>query len=63
MTDNGNKGLWAQYFSLYDSENVADKPHVESLEFYKRNRAAMDDGAEVFNPARYLETDGHISAL
>lgn len=42
---------------------MSDKPHEESLDFYKQNRKAMDNGAEVFNPNRYKKSDGHISAL
>ena len=63
ITDNADKGMWGRYFSLYDSENVSDKPHVESLDYYRTNQAEMDAGAEVFNPSRYLESDGHITAL
>lgn len=63
ILDKGDKGLWAQYFRLYDEENVSDAPHAGSLAFYKQHRAEMDDGAEVFNPGRFKESDGHISAL
>ena len=38
-------------------------PHTESLEFYKKNKAAMDEGSVVFNPSRYSEKDGHVSAI
>jgi len=48
---------------MYDDESVAEQPHNRSLEFYKANRAKMDEGAEVFNPQRYSEKDGHISAI
>ena len=58
-----NQKMWDEYFKKYDNELIADVPHTESLDFYKANRAAMDDGAEVFNPTRYSEKDGHISAL
>ena len=63
ITDNEDKGLWGQYFRLYDSENADDKPHDGSLKFYKDNQKAMDEGAEVFNPNRFLLSDGHISAI
>ena len=33
------------------------------MEFYKQNREAMDEGAVLFNPSRYKESDGHISGL
>lgn len=55
--------LWKQYFKLFDAESVNDKPHTESLEFYKKHQTQMDEGAEVFNPTRYSKADGHISAL
>lgn len=63
ILDNGDKGLWAKYFKMFDSENVNDKKHKESLEFYKTNRDKMDEGAVVFNPTRFKKSDGHISAL
>lgn len=55
--------LWKQYFQMFDAENVNDEPHTKSLEFYKANREAMDDGAVLFNPRRYKESDGHVSGL
>lgn len=55
--------LWKKYFEMFDSENVNDEPHTKSLEFYKQNREAMDEGAVLFNPSRYKESDGHISGL
>lgn len=58
-----DKGLWARYFRMYDAENADDQGHEGSLGFYRENRAAMDEGAEVFNPNRFLLSDGHISAL
>lgn len=42
--------LWKQYFQLFDRESIQDLPHTESLEFYKKNRSAMDEGSVVFNP-------------
>lgn len=63
IEDNGDKGLWGEYFRMYDTENVADKAHDDSLRFYKKNRAKMDDGSEVFNPSRFKLSDGHVSAL
>ena len=61
--ENGDKGLWGEYFKMFDAENVADKGHSESLEFYKEHKEEMDEGSQVFNPTRYKESDGHISAL
>lgn len=57
------KELWEQYFKMFDTENVQQTGHSQSLQFYKDNRAKMDEGAEVFNPNRYSEEDGHISGL
>ncbi len=56
-------GLWSQYFKIYDEENAVDAPHTKSLKFYKRHQKKMDKGAEVLNPSRFKESDGHISAL
>ena len=60
---NPNDGLWKKYFDLFDEENSMDLKHVKSLKFYKRHQKKMDKGAEVLNPRRYKESDGHISAL
>ena len=58
-----DEGLWAEYFRLYDAENTTDSSHDGSLAHYVSNRVAMDEGAEVLNPMRYKESDGHVSAL
>lgn len=63
IQDNGDKGLWGKYFRMFDSENVDDQSHDKSLQFYIDNQEAMDEGAEVFNPSRFLRSDGHITAL
>ena len=67
VTKDGNDekggGLWRRYFELYDEENATDSPHAGSLAFYVANRKAMDEGAEVFAPDRFLESDGHVSGL
>lgn len=55
--------MWKRYFQLFDKESIQDLPHTESLEFYKSNKATMDEGSQVFNPLRYSERDGHISAI
>lgn len=55
--------LWKRYFQLFDSENVNNDTHQKSLQFYKENRDAMDDGAILFNPNRFKQSDGHISGL
>lgn len=56
-------GLWAQYFDLFDDENAREVSHRGSLDFYRKHRKAMDEGAVVFNPKRFHRADGHISAL
>ena len=56
-------GLWGEYLRMLDAEDNADKPHTDSLEFYKDHRAQMDAGAKVLYKNRYTEQDGHISAL
>lgn len=57
------QSLWKKYFELFDKELAQETSHKESLEFYKQNRAKMDEGSEVFNPSRYTASDGHISAI
>ena len=63
IKDNPDEGLWATYFRLYDAENTRDESHDESLAYYRDHKAQMDEGAEVFNPTRFLQSDGHISAI
>lgn len=63
IVENGDKGLWGKYFRMYDSENVDDSTHEKSLQFYIDHQEKMDEGAEVFNPSRFLRSDGHITAL
>ena len=58
-----NDSLWAQYFKLFDAEQITGSSHDESLEFYKTHQAEMDAGCEVFNPFRFSMKDGHISAI
>lgn len=61
-----NEALWKEYFKLYDEECVAegtDHDHRGSLAFYRKNFAAMNEGAEVFNPTRFSKADGHLSAI
>lgn len=55
--------LWGQYFKLFDAESITGQGHAESLDFYRKRRAQMDEGAEVFNPYRFSEKDGHVSAI
>ena len=58
-----NTDLWNKYFQMFDTENVEERDHSESLQFYRNNFDQMNEGAEVFNPRRYSEADGHISAI
>ena len=55
--------LWDEYFKLFQKEQVNSMTHDESLAFYKENFDKMNAGAEVFNPSRFSEKDGHISAI
>ena len=61
--DHPTDGMWAKYFAYYDEENAIGTTHDKSLRYYKRHQKKMDKGAEVLNPKRYKESDGHISAL
>ncbi len=63
IEEKGDTGLWAEYFRIYDRENANDESHDTSLAFYKENQAAMDEGAELFQPDRYKPEDGFISGL
>ena len=63
IVENGDDGLWGDYFKMYDAENVNDESHEKSLQFYVDHQAQMDAGSEVFNPNRFLRSDGHITAL
>lgn len=58
-----NMKLWDKYFNLYNTELVELRPHDESLQFYKDNFEAMNEGSQVFNPNRFSKVDGHISAI
>lgn len=58
-----NEELWKKYFDMFDNESVSGEGHTNSLEFYRSNRSAMDEGSEVFNPTRFSIKDGHISMI
>lgn len=60
--DKGEHSLWQHYFTLYDAELADRLTHEGSLDFYKNNRAKMDEGAELFSE-RFNPKDGHISGL
>lgn len=61
-TKDPEKGLWRQYFDLFDDENARDERHAGSLRFYRAHRRDMDAGAETFQ-SRFKREDGHISGL
>lgn len=59
-------GLWGQYFALFDEENANDIPHGRSggsLALYRRNRKAMDAGADILNWGFFDREGGQISGL
>lgn len=58
-----NMKLWDEYFQMWSEENLTHTPHDQSLDFYKAHFDDMNEGAEVFNPTRFSEKDGHITAL
>ena len=58
-----NMKLWERYFEMFDEENVEQKTHEESLDYYRCHFDDMNDGSEVFSPSRYSERDGHLSAI
>lgn len=58
-----NMKLWEEYFQMWSEENLTHTPHDQSLAFYKERFDEMNEGAEVFNPMRFSEKDGHITAL
>ena len=58
-----DNGLWHEYFIMFDAENIDDKPHTGSLEFYKKHKEQMDEGAVLFQPDKFKTSDGHISGL
>jgi len=62
IEENGDSGLWGRYFQIYDTENMTDRDHSESLQFYRDNFDKMNEGAQTFS-SRYREEDGHISSL
>lgn len=50
----GVRDLWEEYWDIYNEEKAADRlPHVAANRFYRRNREAMNDGAEVLNPRNF----------
>lgn len=58
-----NEKLWIEYARIRDESLRVDGSGHEATDFYLANRAAMDEGSEVAWPARYLASQGEISAL
>ena len=55
--------LWEAYWDIYQAEKAADrKPHIAANRFYRKNRRAMDDGAEILNPHNF-DPDTEISGI
>ena len=48
-----NEGLWAKYTEIRAESLRAERGLVDATEFYRQNRAAMDEGALVAWPQRY----------
>lgn len=48
-----NEALWARYAELWRAGMQADRGITEATEFYRANRAAMDEGAIVAWPERH----------
>ena len=58
-----NKGLWGDYFSIYDNETATESNHEKSLSFYKEHQKEMDEENRVINPNRFSIEDGTISGI
>lgn len=37
--------LWKEYFKIFDTENVEEKSHEQSLDFYRQHKTEMDFGS------------------
>ncbi|TVQ64474.1 MAG: hypothetical protein EA379_01265 [Phycisphaerales bacterium] len=48
-----NEALWTQYAQIREDDLRGDQGACEATEFYRRNREAMDEGAEVAWEARH----------
>jgi len=48
-----NEALWARYAQLWREGMAADRGITEATEFYRKNQAAMDAGADVAWPQRF----------
>ena len=59
-----NDGLWAEYFRIYESEDVREAGHhKESLAFYEAHRAEMDAGADVLTPSKFDPDQWEVSTV
>lgn len=60
-----NRDLWEQYVDLRQQgmEAGSDPDGVKATAFYVEHREAMDAGAKMANPARYIAEFGEVSAL
>ncbi len=55
--------LWQQYFRIkQESIQDGEPEHLKANEFYAANRTAMDDGAEVLNPA-FFDHETELSGI
>lgn len=58
-----NMKLWDSYLAMYEDEIANESDHSKSLQFYRDHYDEMNAGSQVFNPKRFSEKDGHISAI
>lgn len=58
-----NMKLWEEYLEKYENETAQETSHSDSLRYYKEHFEEMNAGSEVFDPRRFSEKDGHISAI
>lgn len=56
-------GLWAQYWAIWDKDSENGDKHPNALKFYRKNRKAMDAGADVLNPMRFDKDRDQISCV
>ena len=53
----GARDLWEEYWDVFNTEKANDRePHIAANKFYRKNRKAMDAGAEVLNPHNFDPT-------
>ena len=54
--------LWKQYWDLYDTESIEDRPHEESDCFYKQHQEELEKDFILFNPDCYTKGE-NVSAV